>query len=439
MTQLGLHYQQHINELNHRCAEICQREQLAGLVIHSGQVHRQFLDDMDYPFKVNPHFKAWLPLIDSPNCWLVVDGQSKPKLIFYRPVDFWHKVSDVPVSYWSDCFDIVLLTQVDKVAQLLPQDLSNWAYMGEHLDVATVLGIQHRNPEAVLQYLHFHRSFKTAYELDCLREANRIAVTGHHAAKQAFFDGGSEFDIQLAYLAAIGQSENQAPYSSIIAINENSAILHYMVLSHQKPEQKRSFLIDAGANCNGYASDITRTYSVEQNQFSDVIAAMDKLQLEIINMMRPGVSYVDLHIATHQKLAQLLINFDIATGSVESLVSQGITKAFFPHGLGHMLGIQVHDVAGFFHDERGTHIASPKEHPFLRCTRTLAENQVLTIEPGFYIIDTLLNDLKQDDRGQQLNWNTINHLKPFGGIRIEDDVIIHQDRVENMTRDCGLN
>ncbi|MBW8186064.1 Xaa-Pro dipeptidase [Shewanella nanhaiensis] len=439
MDQLANHFKSHIAELNHRVAEIISRENLSGLVIHSGQPHRQFLDDMDYPFKVNPHFKAWLPILDNPHCWLLVNGRDKPQLIFYRPVDFWHKVADLPDAFWTEHVEIKLLTKADKVAELLPSDISQWAYIGEHLDVAEVLGFKTRNPDAVMSYLHYHRASKTQYELCCLRNANEIAVKGHLAAKNAFFNGGSEFEIQQEYLTATNQGENEVPYSNIVALNENAAILHYTKLESVRPESRNSFLIDAGANFFGYASDITRTYAFEKNIFSELIEAMDKMQLEIISMMRPGVKYVDLHIATHQKLAKILVDFDIASGDPQSLVEQGITNVFFPHGLGHMLGLQVHDMGGFLHDERGTHIAAPDAHPFLRCTRTLAANQVLTIEPGLYIIDSLLNELKQDNRKKQVNWQTVDLLRPFGGIRIEDNVIVHADQNENMTRDCGLN
>lgn len=156
MENLATLYPAHIIELNRRVAEITAREQLAGLVIHSGQPHRQFLDDLDYPFKVNPHFKAWLPVIDNPHCWLIVNGRDKPQLIFYRPVDFWHKVADLPEDFWTTEIEIKVLTKADKVADLLPGKLQEWAYIGEHLDVADVLGFGSRNPEAVMSYLHYY-------------------------------------------------------------------------------------------------------------------------------------------------------------------------------------------------------------------------------------------------------------------------------------------
>ncbi|NRD71884.1 Xaa-Pro dipeptidase [Shewanella sp. VB17] len=439
MDQQANHFESHIAELNRRVAEIISREKISGLVIHSGQPHRQFLDDLDYPFKVNPHFKAWLPLLDNPHCWLLVNGRDKPQLIFYRPVDFWHKVDELPDAFWIEHVEIKLLSKADKVAELLPNDLTHWAYIGEHLDVAEVLGFKTRNPDAVISYLHYHRASKTLYELTCMRKSNEIAIQGHIAAKNAFFNGGSEFEIQQQYLTATNQGENEVPYGNIIALNENASILHYTKLASQRPDNRYSFLIDAGANFFGYASDITRTYAFEKNIFSELIEAMDRMQLELVAMMRPGIKYVDLHILTHQKIAKILVDFDIVSGDLQGLIEQGITSVFFPHGLGHMLGLQVHDVGGFLHDERGTHIAAPDAHPFLRCTRTLAVNQVLTIEPGLYIIDSLLDGLKQDNRQSQINWKTVDQLRPFGGIRIEDNVIVHVDRNENITRDCGLH
>ncbi|QDF65499.1 Xaa-Pro dipeptidase [Shewanella sp. SNU WT4] len=432
------HYQNHIKALNHRAQDILAKEGLQGLVIHSGQPRRQFLDDMDYPFKVNPHFKAWVPVINNPNSWLIINGVDKPVLVFYCPVDFWHKVNEVPTDEWTQSIDIKVLTKVDAIAELLPNNIQDWAYIGEHIDVADALGFSHKNPNAVMNYLHYHRSVKTPYELDCLRAANQLAVQGHHAAKSAFFDGGSEYAIQQAYLQALGQSENDMPYGNIIALNRNCAILHYTDLAYRAPNKSLSFLIDAGAQINGYAADITRTYSFDHNDFFNLIQAMDKLQAKVMAAMKVGVRYLDLHLMTHRLLAQVLIDHHIAMGDIDTLIDLGVTRTFFPHGLGHMLGLQVHDVAGFMHDERGTHVAAPASDPFLRCTRTLELNQVLTVEPGLYFIDSLLAQLATTAAKHHVNWAQVAAFKPYGGIRIEDNVIIQPFGVENMTRESGL-
>jgi Xaa-Pro dipeptidase len=288
-------------------------------------------------------------------------------------------------------------------------------------------------------FLHYHRAYKTDYELHCLREANRKAVQGHLVARQAFFDRQSEFDIELSYLKTLRQTENEAPYSNIIALNEHAAVLHYTLLESTPPQQFKSLLIDAGATVNGYASDITRTYSFGNDQFSELIAALNEQQLALISQIKPGISYVDLHIRMHQMIAQLLVDFDFVNITATEVFDKKITATFFPHGLGHFLGLQVHDVGGFMHDEHGTHIAAPDDYPFLRCTRVIEARQVLTIEPGLYFIESLLDELKAGENAQYVNWDKVAVFKAYGGIRIEDNIVVHQNYIENMTRDCGLD
>jgi len=118
------------------------------------------------------------------------------------------------------------------------------------------------------------------------------------------------------------------------------------------------------------------------------------------------------------------------------LLSQGVTSAFMPHGIGHLLGIQVHDVAGFMENENGTTIDPPSGHPFLRLTRVLEEDMVLTVEPGLYFIDMLLDGLRGTPAEALVNWDAVDELRPFGGIRIEDNVRVLADGCENLTRDA---
>lgn len=439
MQQLADLYPQHIQELQQRTREALLRESLDALVIHSGQSKRKFLDDNDYPYAVNPQFKSWLPVIDNPNCWLIVNGKDKPKLIFYRPKDFWHKVPDEPDEFWSEHFDITLLEKADAVEKHLPYDKEKIAYIGEYIEVAKALGFELVNPDRVMHYLHYQRAYKTDYELECMRQANKIAVTGHLAAKDAFEKGLSEFDINLAYACATRQGDNQVPYGSIIALNENAAILHYTALESEAPQQSRSFLIDAGAQFHGYAADITRTYSRDNAEFAALIKAMDQVTLSLVDMLKPGIAYADVHVAAHAKIAAILSEFGIVNLSAEEIVQQGISKTFFPHGIGHFLGLQVHDVGGHVADDRGTPMPPPEAHPFLRTTRTVEARQVFTIEPGLYFIDSLLAELKASEQSKFINWDKVEQLKPYGGIRIEDNIIVHRDKNENMTRDLHLN
>jgi Xaa-Pro dipeptidase len=433
-------YQQHIEENQARVVKLLERENLDALVIHSGQAKRQFLDDCNYPFKCNPLFKAWLPVTDNPNCWLIVNGKDKPTLIFYRPKDFWHKVPDEPEDFWVDQFEVQLLEKPDQVEALLPYDKQRVAYLGEQLEVAKALGFDHINPEPVLNFLHYYRAYKTDYEHFCLREANRLAVLGHNAAKDAFYAGSTEFEIQQAYLNACGHSESEVPYSNIVALNKNAAILHYTHFEHQNIDEvdRHSFLIDAGASYNGYAADITRTYSYRDDEFGQLISAVQAMQGRMVEGLKPGFNYGLLHVECHKELAQILSDFKLVSLNAAEIIEQGIVGTFFPHGLGHHLGLQVHDMGGFMADERGTHVSPPEGHEFLRCTRDIEPQMVFTIEPGLYFIDSLLKDLADSPQGVYVNWDKVDSFRKYGGIRIEDNIIVHRERNENMTRDLGL-
>jgi len=437
--QLKDEYAMHIECLQQRTKQALSRENIEGIVIHSGQEIKAFLDDNTYPFRVNPHFKHWLPLIDVPNCWLIVNGEDKPTLIYYQPVDFWHKVIPLTENYWSNFFHVKILTQASDVDKLLPYDKKDFAYIGSHVEVAKALGFEEINPERLLNYFHYHRAYKTTYEQVCLRQSNTLAVKAHKAAKDSFLNGGTEYSIQNAYLSAIGYTTDETPYGNIVALNKNCSVLHYMALEKEEPKTHKSFLIDAGANFNGYAADITRTYSFKQDRFADLITRMNQLMLSAVNGLKPGVSYVDLHVATYTEIAKVLNEFNFINVSASTAVESGIVSTFFPHGLGHHLGLQVHDMGGFMVDERGTHINAPEKHPFLRTSRVIEAGQVFTIEPGLYFIDSLLQKLKDSTNSDQINWQKVDEMRGFGGIRIEDNIIVHQSHNENMTRDLGLD
>lgn len=161
--------------------------------------------------------------------------------------------------------------------------------------------------------------------------------------------------------------------------------------------------------------------------------------MALIDTIKSGERYTDYHVQMHQRIAKLLRTHNLVTGiSEEAMVEQGITCPFLPHGLGHPLGLQVHDTAGFMQDDKGTNLNAPSKYPYLRCTRVLQPRMVLTIEPGLYFIDSLLAPWRIGEFSKHFNWDRIDALKPYGGIRIEDNIVIHDKRVENMTRDLKL-
>ena len=433
---LAAAYPDHVQTLLGRHDRALERAGANHAVIFAGAPKLKFLDDSYYPFQANPHFVSWLPLTDTPFCYLVHTPGETPILIYYQEKDYWHLPPAAPDGFWTSHFDVRIVHDFESVARHLPEDRSKCILIGEIEDPDHSLGIERINPTPAMDTLHYRRARKTAYELACLRAASRRGVAGHRAAEAAFRDGGSEFDIHLAYCKAVGQNESSLPYGNIIALNEHGAVLHYQHQSSAVPQEIRSFLIDAGASVNGYASDITRTYAYRYGEFNDLIERMGAMQRAIVDEVRAGVDYADLQHATHRKLAELIADAGLAKGSEDALVENGVTSAFFPHGLGHFLGVQVHDVGGFMADEGGSTIDRPSQHPFLRLTRTLEADQVLTIEPGLYVIDMLLEDLRGTPGYSMLNESRINALRPFGGIRIEDNVRVLDEGVENLTRDA---
>ncbi len=230
--------------------------------------------------------------------------------------------------------------------------------------------------------------------------------------------------------------EVELPYNPIIALNAGAAVLHYQVLERKAPAERRSLLIDAGAEFAGYASDITRTYSYADADFARLVNEMDHVQQALCNSVRAGVDWRDVHLSSHRLIAELLHDSGIITCDADEAVETGLSSVFLPHGLGHLLGLQVHDVGGFTKSPEGGTIARPDGHLYLRLTRVLEENFVVTMEPGLYFIDQLLESAKGDHRGAKINWARVEQFKPFGGIRIEDNLAITATGCENLTRDA---
>jgi Xaa-Pro dipeptidase len=433
---LGRLYGRHVNTLRERHDHALETAGASHAVIFSGAPKYSFLDDNVYPFRPNPHFVSWVPLTRLPLSYIVYTPGETPVLVYYLPRDYWHPVPGTPEGYWTAHFDVRVVHDVSDVATHLPVDRDKCILIGEIDDPEHTFGIDRVNPTTAINLLHYARGSKTPYELACLRLASRRGALGHLAAVAAFREGSAEFAIHQAYCEATSHSDDELPYGNIIALNEHGSILHYTDLDREAPGEMRSFLIDAGAQVHGYASDITRTYSNGDALFDDLIRRMEALQLELVSRVEAGADFRQLHLGTHKLIADVLVDMDLASGDPDTLVATGVTSAFMPHGIGHLLGVQVHDVGGFMETESGGTIDPPSGHPFLRLTRTLDEDMVLTIEPGLYIIDMLLENLRGTPAESHVNRKTIDRLRPFGGVRIEDNVRVLAGGNENLTRDA---
>lgn len=403
------------------------------LAIYAGAPHVKFLDDQPYPFQANPHFKLWAPLADAADCWIIYRPARPLRLIFLQPQDYWHKPPVMPQGHWTRHFEFEVIRTSAQAKNHLA-GIKHCAFIGEWRTEFDEWGFAAVNPGELLDRLHHPRAIKTAYELECLRQASLRAVRGHRAAETAFRADRSEYDIHMSYLQATAHTDFELPYPNIVALNGNASILHYQNQEREKPAHMHSFLLDAGAQVHGYAADVTRTYSRHQDDFAQLIDSMHALQLALCAQVRAGVNYTDIHLDMHLRVAGLLREADLIGIPAAQAVESGLSSVFVPHGVGHLLGLQVHDIAGLQITAEGRRKPPPEGHPYLRLTRTLEPGFVVTIEPGLYFIELLLEEARVSARGRDINWSRIEQFRPFGGIRIEDNVVCTASDPENLTR-----
>ena len=406
-------------------------------VVPAGIAQMYFQDDQAPPFHPNPHFARFYPDDNCEHSTLLVRAGRRPRLYFHRPASYWYQPPLLPD--WAEAaFDVEIHDDEEKLMKSLVSGIAGHgsvALVGPADSCDLNLPLEAINPKTLVNRLQFARATKTPFEVDRLREATEIGVRGHIAARDAFHNGASEFDIHMAYLAASQQQESKLPYPNIIALNEHAGVLHYQHYDRSRPDPTRSFLIDAGGRSGGYHSDITRTYSANPgDEFDDLVAALDASQLDTVAKIRPGLSFVDLQVRMHREVGEILARFDILQCSAESAYERSITDRFFPHGLGHLLGLQTHDVGGHLATENGDLGEPPDRFPRLRFTRAVEPGYVFTMEPGIYFIPSLLKELADSDAGRDVNWPKVESLLACGGIRIEDNVLVTADGVENLTR-----
>ena len=402
------------------------------LVVSSGAPLTYFADDRDAPFEPTPHFAHWCPLGGAHHLLHVAPGK-KPRLIRHAPEDYWYEQGGVTDPFWLGAFRFEEAGGVDAAWKALGRP-PRAAYVGNETDRAIAAGFD-ANPAAVTPRLDWVRSYKDEYEVRCLEEATALGARGHRAAREAFAAGGSELETHQAFVRAVGCPEAELPYTTIVALDEKGATLHYE--SKRTLRNGKVLLLDAGAQVRRYACDITRTTTTKavDARFAELVRAVDALEQDLARSATPGRPYLDVHLDAHQGVAQILADLRLVRVPKEEAFARGYTHPFFPHGIGHHLGIQVHDVAGRQADPSGAPAPPPKEHPYLRNTRTIEPGHVFTIEPGIYFIPMLLRPFRSGPAAAAFDWAAIDAMTALGGVRIEDNVVVTASGPRNLTRE----
>jgi Xaa-Pro dipeptidase len=436
LSQLAKLHRHHVVDLQSRYDEILNANGLDAVAIHSGSLRkRSEFDDQYWPLRPVPHFQHWAPLAQA-DCAILVEVGKRPRLAWLKAFDFWEQPHAPETEHFVASFDVVEIHRPEQVKELLASRATKRvAFVGEDVSRAALWGITEVNPAPLVKALDALRTTKTAYEVLCLEEANRRAAKGHAAVVDVFRAGdASELDLHLLYLRATAQDDPETPYKNIVALNEHAATLHHVTYTkHPSSAPAQSLLVDAGASYQGYCSDVTRTWvkgtGATASSFGALVAGVEAMQQRLCAAIAIGMRYEELHDESHRQVAGILRDVGIASLSEDELVTRGITRAFYPHGLGHSLGLQCHDV--------GCALMKPRaDNPFLRNTSVIGVGQVFTIEPGVYFIEPLLAPVRAKE-ASGIDWKLVGELGALGGVRIEDDVVVRggEKKTRNLTRE----
>jgi len=278
------------------------------------------------------------------------------------------------------------------------------------------------------------RRRKDPREVAHVRQAAAATAAGFAAARAVARPGVSERAVAIELEHAFRLAGGDGPaFDTIVAGGPNASVLHFSPTARALAEGEL-VLVDAGTSVRGYAADVTRTWSVSGSPTAaqrDLHALVLEVQQAAIAGCRPGREYRELHLEACVALARGLVDLGLLRGDAEGLVERDAHALFFPHGLGHLLGLAVHDVGGY----------APGREPsgrfglrWLRTDLPLEAGMVVTVEPGLYFIDTLLDDAQVRERhARDVDWARVDALRGFGGIRIEDDVLVTADAPEILT------
>ena len=398
----------------HRRARLSEKLDGAAAIISSGsEKSRNYLANT-YPFRASSHF-IYLTGANIPDAHLLIDAGTATLFLDEKDADdaVWHgpTPNHDELSRLLDIRCKPLAELADYKKKLSPVSLEE----GQGLLGQALISLRLTHDEAAREEL---------------REAGKVTALAHLAGMKASKTARTEADIRAAMVAVIMQHNLECSYTPIVTVH--GEVLH----NHDYHHACRAgdlLLADVGAeSTGGFAGDVTRTWPIS-GQYTpaqkDVYEVVLGAQLSAIDTCKPDVSYEDVHLHTMHALAEGLCGMGILRGSKEERVDDGSLAIFFPHGVGHLLGLDVHDMedlgdhAGYAKDRTRSSVPGLR---YLRLNRDLQEHMAVTIEPGVYFIPALLDtDAQRSTYKDVVDFSLVDRVrKEVRGIRIEDDVLI---------------
>ena len=388
--------------------------------------------DRAYPFRAHSEY------------FYLTDRERPGGVLAFDPSEGWTEFV-APVTR-----DELLWSGVDGLEEGVPHGTRSVAELDDWLDArrgprwgclgAPVPGVSsNAELDEELRYaLTQVRREKDDVELTRMRRAEQATRAGFLALEALIESGRTERELQIELEAHFFRGGGDAlAFETIIAGGAHAAVLHFAPTARPLRDGEL-VLVDAGCEYRGYASDVSRTYAVsgtfapEQAQLYETVA--QALQAAI-QSCRPGVEWQEVHRAAALVIAEGLADFGILRGEVESLFERGAVLLFFPHGVGHMVGLGIRDAGGVL---RGRPDPGPG-FPRLRVDLTLQRGYTMTVEPGIYFIPAMASDkTRREELSDAVDWDRVDAMLDFGGIRLEENVLITDDGCEVLTSDVPL-
>ncbi|MEB3340924.1 aminopeptidase P family protein [Okeania sp.] len=422
------------------------------VILWSGSRSSRNFPANTFPFRCSSHFLyfAGLPIENAAICLegekltLFMDNPPPSNLLWHGEIPTGDRLAEIigadaafPMSelkfYATNAATISVQNPITKITQseVLNRDIFP-ANKAEEIDLELT--------KAII----FLRLSHDDAALTEIKQAVAVTMEAHKAGMAATTNAKFEANIRAAMENIIISDNMTCAYPSIVTVH--GEVLHNEEYFH--PVQKGDLLLaDVGAETSlGWASDVTRTWpvsgkfsSTQKDIYDVVLAAHD----HCISQIKPGVEYLDIHLLAAKVIAEGLVDLGILKGKVEDLVEMDAHALFFPHGIGHLLGLDVHDMEDLG-DLAGYEIGRERSNRFglgfLRLNRPLIPGMLVTIEPGFYQVPAILNNQEMRGKYQNIvNWEKLEKFSDVRGIRIEDDVLVTTNGAEVLTQELPTN
>ena len=362
------------------------------------------------------------------DCYVIHDMDASKTTLFIPPIDpesvIW---SGLPVSAEEakskyDVNEVRYTTEVNATLARVGSEKPNatiYAIPHQVSEHITFLEFDHKNFSVLKQAIEVSRVVKDEFELAMIAKANAISEKAHVAVLQNVKHAQNERELEAIFLAeCISKGARHQAYHGIFASGRSAATLHY-VQNNAPMAGKLNLLLDAGAEWDCYASDITRTFPINGKFSKESRAIYDivlKMQLECIAVLKEGVLWDDVHLLAHKIAIDGLLELGILKGDKDEILASRTSVAFFPHGLGHYLGMDTHDTGGNpRYDDTDTMFR------YLRVRGTLPAGSVITVEPGIYFCGFIINPYLQNPvHAKYIDAGVLEKFWDVGGVRYVD-------------------